>query len=183
MRVIAGTARSMPLSAPKGKDTRPTTDRIKETLFNMLQPYVPDSVFIDMFSGTGAVGIEAVSRGARHAYFLENDSACIKCITSNIEFTKFTASSTVLKGDAVNNLGLIREEHADVVFADPPYDAGYEPAILSALGHMKYVDEDTIVIIEADLYRDFGFAPDHGFEIIKEKCYKTNKHVWLRRKE
>ena len=65
MRVIAGTARSLPLKTPEGMDTRPTTDRIKETLFNMLQTYIPDCVFVDIFSGSGGIGIEALSRGAR----------------------------------------------------------------------------------------------------------------------
>ena len=72
MRVIAGTARSLPLKTPEGMDTRPTTDRIKETLFNMLQTYIPDCVFVDIFSGSGGIGIEALSRGARKAYFIEN---------------------------------------------------------------------------------------------------------------
>ena len=72
MRVIAGTARSLPLKAPEGLDTRPTTDRIKETLFNMLQAEIPGSVFVDLFSGSGAIGIEALSRGARKAYFVDN---------------------------------------------------------------------------------------------------------------
>ena len=67
MRVIAGTARSLRLKTPEGMDTRPTTDRIKETLFNILQPELPDAVFIDLYSGSGAIGIEALSRGARHA--------------------------------------------------------------------------------------------------------------------
>ena len=71
MRVIAGTARRLPLKTPKGMDTRPTTDRIKETLFNILQPYLEDSIFIDLFSGSGGIGIEALSRGARHAYFVD----------------------------------------------------------------------------------------------------------------
>ena len=69
MRVIAGTARSLPLKTPEGMDTRPTTDRIKETLFNMLQTYIPDCVFVDIFSGSGGIGIEALSRGARRAVF------------------------------------------------------------------------------------------------------------------
>ena len=69
MRVIAGTARSLPLKCPTGLDTRPTTDRIKETLFNMLQTYIPGCVFVDLFAGSGAVGIEAISRGAKKAYF------------------------------------------------------------------------------------------------------------------
>ncbi len=181
MRVIAGTARSMPLKTPKGNDVRPTTDRIKETLFNMLQTYVPDSVFVDVFSGSGAIGIEALSRGARHAYFIDNDSSSISCIEENLKFTKLDSRATVIKREATSGLMMIKESAADVVFADPPYQAGLEPALLDALSRMSYVTEDTIVIIEAELDRDFSFAGRYGFDIIKEKCYKTNKHAWLRK--
>ena len=85
MRVIAGTARSLPLKTPEGADTRPTTDRIKETLFNILQPYLPDCVFIDLFSGSGGIGIEALSRGAKHAYFVENNPKAFACIQDNVK--------------------------------------------------------------------------------------------------
>ncbi len=97
MRVIAGTARSLPLKTPAGMDTRPTTDRIKETLFNMLQPYLPGAVFLDLYSGSGGIGIEALSRGAGHAYFVENNRNAIACITENLQFTKFTDKATVLR--------------------------------------------------------------------------------------
>ena len=80
MRVIAGTAWSLPLKTPAGLVTRPTTDRIKETLFNMLQPHLYEAVFVDLFSGSGGIGIEALSRGARHAYFVENDRRALACI-------------------------------------------------------------------------------------------------------
>lgn len=80
MRVIAGTAGSLPLKAPEGLDTRPTTDRIKETLFNMLQPYIAGAVFVDLFSGSGAIGIEAISRGAEKAYFIDNSPKALACI-------------------------------------------------------------------------------------------------------
>ena len=88
MRVIAGTARSLPLKTPEGMDTRPTTDRIKETLFNMLQTDIPDCVFVDIFSGSGGIGIEALSRGARKAYFIENAPKAIACIEQNLALVK-----------------------------------------------------------------------------------------------
>ena len=84
MRVIAGSARSLPLKAPAGLDTRPTTDRIKETLFNMLQQFVPGAVFVDLFAGSGAIGIEALSRGAAKAYFADNSPKAIQCISENL---------------------------------------------------------------------------------------------------
>ncbi len=181
MRVIAGSARSMPLKAPKGMDTRPTTDRIKETLFNMLQAYIPSGIFIDVCSGTGGIGIEALSRGAAHAYFIDHDPACIQCIKDNLHFTKLEDKATVLKQDAYSALNLIHEKSADVVFADPPYEAGLEPGLLAVLSRMPYVNDDTVIVVEALLDTDFSFASDCGFDILKEKCYKTNKHVWLRR--
>ena len=95
MRVIAGTARSLPLKAPEGQNTRPTTDRIKETLFNMLQSHICDCIFVDMFSGSGGIGIEAISRGAKKAYFIENAPKAISCIEENLAFTKFADRAIV----------------------------------------------------------------------------------------
>lgn len=80
MRVIAGTARRLLLKTPQGLETRPTSDMIKETLFNMLMPYLPGAVVVDLFAGSGGIGIEALSRGARKAYFVENSPKAIACI-------------------------------------------------------------------------------------------------------
>ncbi len=181
MRVIAGTARSLPLKTPEGKDTRPTTDRIKETLFNMLQTNIPDCVFVDMFSGSGGIGIEALSRGAKKAYFLENAPKAISCIEQNLSFTKFTDRAIVLKQDVISALNGIFEKQVDVIFMDPPYHQDYEKRILSILSGMKYVSEDTLIIVEAALDTDFSYLTDYGFELQKEKKYKTNKHMFIRK--
>lgn len=182
MRVIAGTARSLPLKTPKGMDTRPTTDRIKETLFNILQPYIVDCVFIDLFAGSGGIGIEAISRGARKCYFVEQDREAAECIQDNLKFTKFTDSSVLLKQDVLNALYHIFEKEADVIFMDPPYGKEYEKKVLDALKDVKYVTDNTIIIVEADLQTDFSYMDDFGFEIYKIKKYKTNQHVFIRRK-
>ena len=97
MRVIAGTARSLPLKTSEGKDTRPTTDRIKETLFNMLQSHIPGCVFVDLFSGSGGIGIEALSRGAKSAYFVESDRNATKNIRDNLAFTRLADRAVVLQ--------------------------------------------------------------------------------------
>ena len=104
MRVISGTAKSLRLKTPEGMDTRPTTDRIKETLFNMLQPLLPGSLFVDLFSGSGGIGIEALSRGADHAYFVENEKRAVFCIVENLRFTRLTDRATVLKTDVLSAL-------------------------------------------------------------------------------
>ena len=119
MRVIAGIARGMKLKTPEGMDTRPTQDRIKETLFNMLQTYLADCVFVDMFSGSGGIGIEALSRGARKAYFVENAKDALSCIESNLNSTKLKDSAVVLKADAVSSLHHIFEKEIDIIFMDP----------------------------------------------------------------
>lgn len=181
MRVIAGTARRLHLKTPEGMDTRPTTDRIKETLFNMIQAQVPGSVFVDLFSGSGGIGIEALSRGAKHAYFVENAREAISCIQENLSFTKLADKATLIKQDAAGALSLISEKEADIIFMDPPYRSGCEKNIFSVLANQRYVTEDTLIIVEAELKKDFGFLEELGFTVIKEKNYKTNKHVFVKK--
>lgn len=182
MRVIAGTARSLPLKAPEGLDTRPTTDRIKETLFNMLQTRITDCVFVDAFSGSGGIGIEALSRGARKAYFIENSPKALSCIQENLVFTKFQDRAIVLKQDACAAISCIFEKEVDIIFMDPPYGQGLERNMLSLLSAVKYVTPDTLIIVESQLGEDFDYAEILGFEITKIKKYKTNQHVFLQKK-
>ena len=119
MRVIAGSARRLLLKSPEGLDTRPTTDRIKETLFNMLMPNLPDAVFIDLFSGSGGIGIEALSRGANKAYFVATNQKAVACITENLEHTHLSDRAVVLRQDVfAASWGRIRDP-ADIIFFDP----------------------------------------------------------------
>lgn len=180
MRVIAGKARSLRLAAPRGQETRPTTDRIKETLFNILQPYLADSVFVDLFSGSGGIGIEALSRGAKRAWFIENAAEPWSCILRNIESTGMKDRAFPLRRDVLLALPMIREEEADIIFMDPPYGMGLERKVLSALKDRAYVSRHTLIIVEALRNADFSFAEEMGYEIRREKNYQTNKHVFLR---
>jgi len=180
MRVIAGTARSLPLKTPEGMDTRPTTDRIKETLFNMLQTKVGGSVFVDLFSGSGGIGIEAISRGANKAYFVEYDKKALACIKDNLNFTKFNDKAMVINADVCSAVERINEE-ADIIFMDPPYESGLDVEVLRLLKNAVCVTEDTMIIVEATLNRDLKEFEDCGFTVTKEKKYKTNKHVFLRK--
>lgn len=185
MRVIAGTARSLPLKAPEGVDTRPTTDRIKETLFNILQFELTGCVFMDLFSGSGSIGIEALSRGAKKAYFVENSSKAISCIERNLAFTKLRERGIVLKQEVCGALTGIAErkleKEADIIFMDPPYDKGYEKMALAVLEKMPYVTDKTIVVAETSRGADTSWIKEYGFCLTKEKCYKTNKHIFMKR--
>ncbi len=186
MRVIAGTARRLLLKTPDGLDIRPTTDRIKETLFNILQTDIPGSVFMDLFSGSGGIGIEALSRGARKAYFVDNTAKAIACIQQNLTTTRLAEQAVVLKQEVCSALeGIARrgkEEQVDIIFMDPPYGCGEEKAALAVLGRMPYVTEDTLVIVEAERQTDFSYGESLGFLVEREKCYRTNKHVFMRKR-
>lgn len=185
MRVIAGTARSLPLKTPEGLDTRPTTDRIKETLFNILQPDLPGAIFMDLFSGSGGIGIEALSRGARKAYFVENSARAISCIQQNLAFTKLQDRGIVCKQDVCSALAGIGDRHqedeVDIIFMDPPYGKEHEKMVLATLQEMPYVTENTLIIAEASLDADFSWVSECGFYLTREKCYKTNKHIFMKR--
>ena len=120
MRVIAGSARRLLLKTIEGLDTRPTTDRIKETLFNMLQPQIPGCFFLDLFSGSGAIGIEALSREARKAVFIENNPKAVECIRENLSRTHLEEGALVLESDVIAGLKRLegRNYRFDLIFMD-----------------------------------------------------------------
>lgn len=184
MRVIAGKARRLNLKTIEGLDTRPTTDRIKETLFNMINDDVYCAVFIDMFAGSGGIGIEALSRGAKNAYFIENNKAAVKCIKENLAFTKLSDDAVVMETDVLTAVNRLEGKIvADIIFMDPPYNNNYETEVLNRLSASNILTQDTLIIIESSLDTDFEYAKEIGFCVIKEKIYKTNKHVFLRREK
>ena len=134
MRVIAGTAKRLQLKTVEGMDTRPTTDRIKETLFNMISEYLADSSFLDLFSGSGAIGIEALSRGAAAASFVENGKNAMNCIRDNLKYTKLMDKADLYEMDAILALSSMENKKVfDYVFMDPPYNQLLEQKV-STLG-------------------------------------------------
>lgn len=183
MRVIAGTRKSLPLKSIEGMETRPTADRYKETVFNCLQNDVPGSRFLDLFAGSGGIGIEALSRGAKHATFVENGREALQCIKENIHFTKFENESDILRYDAVSFVRGLKKVDYDVIFIDPPYSKGLEKEVLLALNTKEFKSVDTIIVVEAILDEDFEYLEDTKFYMYKEKRYKTNKHIFLKLKE
>lgn len=180
MRVIAGKARSLKLMTPPGMDTRPTTDRTKETLFNILQPEIRGARFLDLFSGSGAIGIEALSRGAAFAVFVEKDRAAAECIKKNLAFTKLGDNGQILRKDVGAALkSLEKGAPFDLIFMDPPYGRGLERQVLEYLAHSSLLAEEGTVVVEASLETPFDHVQDLGFQVIKIKKYKTNMHVWI----
>lgn len=131
MRVIAGSARGMPLTAPRGSQTRPITDRVKETLFGILGDRVPDARVLDLYAGSGAIGIEALSRGAAHADFVERDRSALTALRANLERTRVEGAS-VHEADVERFLATA-EGPWDLVVLDPPYEVRAIVAPLRAL--------------------------------------------------
>ncbi len=180
MRVIAGLRKRLQLQTVPGTDTRPTTDRIKETLFNMIGNDIFDCCFLDLFAGSGQMGIEALSRGAKCAYFIEKDKRALSCIKANLLHTKLEEEAVVFAGDVFVQLRSLADKTSfDIIFVDPPYHLGLEQKVLEEIEKAGILAEDGYVIMEADINTDFSFASEIGFTIVKEKIYKTNKHVFL----
>lgn len=184
MRVIAGKARRLPLKTLPGADTRPTTDRIKETFFNILQPELLDCRFLDLFSGSGAIGIEALSRGARKAVFVEKNPKACACIRDNLAFTKLAPDGQVMNMDVLQALRSLEGEGPfDCIFMDPPYGMDLERSALEYLSGSALADENTLIIVEAELHTDFSYVEEMGYELTRSKEYKTNKHVFLHKRK
>lgn len=183
MRVIAGTARSMPLKTIRGMDTRPTTDKIKETLFNILQTDVCGCRFLDLFSGSGAIAIEALSRGAAHAVLVEQNGKAAECIRENLIFTRTADRAEVYRCDVLTALRRLEgQKPFDIIFMDPPYHQELEHQVLASLADSSLADEYTVIVVEASLETDFSWLEETGFHAYKYKRYKTNQHVFLQKK-
>lgn len=180
MRVIAGKAKRIPLKTIEGLDTRPTTDRIKETLFNMISHGLADCNFLDLFAGSGGIGIEAISRGANHAVFVEKNIKAVECIRENLKKTQLENQATVLSADVISALNRLEGKYVfEYVFMDPPYDHLLEKQVLEYLAGSSLLAEDALLIVEASLHTDFSYVESLGYSIIKTKEYKTNVHIFL----
>jgi 16S rRNA (guanine(966)-N(2))-methyltransferase RsmD len=155
MRVIAGTYRSRILKSLKGLALRPTSDRLRETLFNVLGPAVVGARFVDVFAGTGAVGIEALSRGAAEVVFIENHSPAVALIRKNLESLGVRSGAAVFGADALRGLEMLAAKRKadraafDFVFLDPPYAAAEEyERVLRVLGWASFLAPGSVVIAE-----------------------------------
>lgn len=182
MRVIAGRARRLNLKTTPGLDTRPTADKIKETLFNILNPYLPGCSFLDLFSGSGAIGIEALSRGASFCVFVDNDPRAVACINENLEHTRLSDDALVMRQSAAGAVAALalKKQRFDIVYLDPPYKAGLEEETLRILASSGIIDEDSMVILEASKKTRLDFSDAFLFETTRIKDYKNNRHIFLK---
>ena len=182
MRVISGEKRHLLLKTLSNYDIRPTTDKIKETLFNIIQFDLNNINFLDLFAGSGAIGIEALSRGAKYAAFVDSNVEAIKIINDNLKHTGLLDKSDVYRDDVVSFIeSNLKNIIYDIVFIDPPYNEDLYYRTLKALSSSIIINDNTMLILESLKEYDFSFVTELGFCIMREKIYKSNKHIFLRK--
>ena len=177
MRVIAGAAKGHNLETIEGLNTRPTTDRIKETLFNIIAFDLPECRFLDICAGSGAIGIEALSRGAEEAVFVEQAADCAAVIKRNLAHTKLQERAAVLSMDALTALNRLEGQKFDIIFADPPYEADLYTPILEAILQKELLTENGYIITESSA--QIPLQVPAGMKILREKAYKTTILTFL----
>lgn len=152
MRIIAGSARGRNLKSPRGMSTRPTADRVREALFNILSSLVAGSRFLDLFSGTGAVGIEALSRGAEKAVLVEKDRNTARIIHDNLRLCGLLDQAEILALDVVKALQVLgkKKESFDLIFIDPPYKKGFEEPTLEKVLEQELLTRCGTLVVESD---------------------------------
>lgn len=150
MRIISGTARGTKLYTLEGQTTRPTLDRVKESLFNIIQNEIPNSVFLDLFSGSGAIGLEAASRGAKKVILCDKSKDAIKIINKNIEKTHLSEKVELYNLDYELLLKTKIKENLDIVYIDPPYDSDFAIKSIKCIIDKKLINENSNIIIETD---------------------------------
>lgn len=180
MRVISGSAKGLKLLSPDGDVARPTADRIKESLFNIISPYVYNASFLDLFSGSGAIGIEALSRGASDASFIELDSKNIDTINKNIAKARVDKKATVYHIDASKGISTLHKskKQFDIIFLDPPYLKNILADTIKNILNKNILKKDGIIICEQHV-NDANISIE-GLYIYKEKKYKITKMVFFK---
>ena len=170
MRVITGSAGGRKLKSPENDAVRPTTDQVKEAVFNILQFDLEGRRILDLFGGTGQLGIEALSRGAREAGFVDSSRSSVSLIRENLKTCGMQAE--VLQTDALSYLG--RGEKFDIIFIDPPYDAGLYTAVLERINAVDNLTEGGIIIVEARASEALP-AMKAPYKMLREKKYGSVK--------
>ena len=180
MRVTTGLARGRKLVAPQGLDTRPSSDMTKQAVFNIVQNYVEGSTFLDLFAGSGQMGIEALSRGAARCTFVDQRKDAAALVRENLKLTGLTGQGKVVQGDSISYLMSCREKF-HVIFLDPPYQSGLLEQAMAAIAAFDILREHGIMICESpleqvlpDLSQPYERGKDYRYGKIKLTVYRRN---------
>ena len=179
MRIIAGSRKGSQIVAPKGHDTRPTQDRVRESLFNILQGDVPGASVLDLFAGSGALGLESISRGAQAAVFVDSARIAIDCLRKNVEKLGFNAQAQILPGEwhlAIRRLARQKSQF-DLVFLDPPYAMEDTTGMMAALADAGLLSGGALMVVEHRKGADP--APHPLFTLRDKRCYGDTEISFL----
>jgi 16S rRNA (guanine(966)-N(2))-methyltransferase RsmD len=171
MRVITGKARGIQLKTPEGMLTRPTADRVKEALFSIINFDIPGANVLDLFGGTGQLGIEALSRGASSAVFIDAREESCKLIRENLKRTKLEQNAKVIRSDYLDYLGRCREQY-DIIFLDPPYAEVFLENAIKKITEIDILHSNGIIVAERPLGKDLPWEVE-GYA--RSKDYKYGK--------
>ncbi len=184
MRVVGGSLKGRRLEAPRGRDIRPTSDRMRQAIFNILEHSFGDfeltgAAVLDLFAGTGALGLEALSRGAAHVTFIDVDPDALSWLKRNVSALGVMAQATVLKLDAARlpPPPLVVGAPCRLAFLDPPYDSGLAAPALAGLAARGWIGEGSLCV--AELAAGETFQPPAGFEVVDERTYGSGRVVFL----
>lgn len=174
MRVISGSARGTILHSIDDMSTRPTLDRVKESLFNIIQEKIEDTTVLDLFAGSGAIGIEFLSRGANKAYFCDKSPKSIEMIEKNLEKTRLREKAVVLNKDYTNCINELKNTKFDIIFLDPPYKENFSIDAMKKINDAKLLKDGGMIIVETD-------EPERDIREIREinidyKMYDLRKY-------
>ncbi len=182
MRIIGGTARGTKLYTLNGENTRPTLDRVKESLFNIIQNEIIDANVLDLFSGSGAIGLEAVSRGARKSILCDKEKQAIEIIRKNVQKTHMEQKVEIYNLDFKKILKEKIKEKQDIIFLDPPYKTDYIAQALELIYEEQLIDAQSIIIIETDEEeRIIKNIDNEKFEIYDKRKYGRAYLIFLRK--
>lgn len=179
MRVITGSARGRRLGELKGMETRPTTDKVKESIFNCIQFDVEGARVLDLFAGTGQLGIEALSRGAESALFVDKRADAVKLVRENLELCRLAERAQVICGDSIAQLASLRTKF-DIVFLDPPYDSTLLEQAIEKLVSFDILAPDGIIVAESALDKPLA-EPAAPYRLGREYRYGKIKVTLIRR--
>lgn len=180
MRVISGIAHGTNLKSPNGLQVRPTISRIKEAIFNSLMMKIENSIFLDLYSGSGAIGIEALSRGAKKSFFVDKNKKCIQIIQKNLELTKLINNAQIICDDCNFAIKMFCEKKIlfDIVFMDPPYNKNLVNETLACMAKYNILSNDALIICETSSAEKLNQL--NKFDFFKTKLYNNIMISYIR---
>ena len=172
MRIIAGKAKGRKLLSPETMETRPTLDRVKEAMFSTIQNYIPEGVVVDVFAGTGSLGLEAASRGAKEVYLVDKSPVTFPILKENVKNLKFEDTCTALNMDAYDSLRLLAKKGKkfDLIFIDPPYCKEMIPEAMKIIKESDMLLEDGIIVTKIDSIEEI-YEGYEDIKLLKSKKY------------